>query len=638
MKKPIHYSLALAGLLSACALPQAKQVTGVEFVPMPAPTTPEAMAKATASSHAVLTYADGGKATAPLSANILYRSGELGGGLIVDKNGKPVMLSPSVGKDKSRAKGPFFANSPDANTLLKVPGAPENTFYLVTHYEYHPEGPNAEDGKPPVNLYAQLPAVMNVATLKQDPWSGRLSVEKVANVDMSAIGGLWIPCAGSATPWNTHLGSEEYEPNAQYFETHPLEPMNLYLGTPGKTAREGGANPYRYGYPVEVKVAADGSARPVKHHAMGRIALELFQFMPDNRTAYAGDDGRDTMLLMYVADQAGDLSAGTIYGARWDQISGEKGGQAHLTWIRLGHATEREIVALIDKGIKFSDIFDAVPTAAFDKKKHADFKPVHVYPGKDDAGDKNELWHLRLKPGMEQAAAFLETRRYAAYLGATTEFTKMEGVAVNAKDKRLYVAMSYIEQGMLDQQNKERPTDHIRLTGDAKDHACGATYELTLASGQRDSQGLAIASDWAGVSMQALLIGAKKPASQTAYGKYDKCDTDMVANPDNLKFSEKLRTLFIGEDSGNHLNNFVWAYNLDSRKLARIFAAPAGAENTGLAVVEDANGHAYILSNIQHPGATEDLAKYPDEIRKDLRALIDQRGAVGYLGPLPGVK
>jgi hypothetical protein len=28
-------------------------------------------------------------------------------------------------------------------------------------------------------------------------------------VDWSAWGGLWTPCAGSVTPWNTRLGGEE---------------------------------------------------------------------------------------------------------------------------------------------------------------------------------------------------------------------------------------------------------------------------------------------------------------------------------------------------------------------------------------------------------------------------------------------
>ncbi len=93
---------------------------------------------------------------------------------------------------------------------------------------------------------------MNLTVLDQDPATGKLTQVKMSNVDVSGVDGLWIPCNGSTTPWMTHLGSEEYEPNAQYFEKRPLEPMNLYFGTLGKTAAEGGANPYHYGHLVEV--------------------------------------------------------------------------------------------------------------------------------------------------------------------------------------------------------------------------------------------------------------------------------------------------------------------------------------------------------------------------------------------------
>ena len=65
--------------------------------------------------------------------------------------------------------------------------------------------------------------------------------------------------------------------------------------------------------------------------------------------------------------------------------------------------------------------------------------------------------------------------------------------------------------------------------------------------------------------------------------------------------------------------------------------SPAGAENTGLNVFDDYNGHAYITANIQHPGAAEDLSKYPDEIKIELRHQLDQRGYVGYLGGLPAL-
>jgi hypothetical protein len=41
----------------------------------------------------------------------------------------------------------------------------------------------------------------------------------------------------------------------------------------------------------------------------------------------------------------------------------------------------------------------------------------------------------------------------------------------------------------------------------------------------------------------------------------------MIANTNNVKYPEKLRILFIGEDSGHHLNNLVWACNVDSGNL-----------------------------------------------------------------------
>jgi hypothetical protein len=81
-----------------------------------------------------------------------------------------------------------------------------------------------------------------------------------------------------------------------------------------------------------------------------------------------------------------------------------------------------------------------------DPAKYGDFRPVYVYTG---TGGKTDLNYLRLKPGMEQAAAFLETRRYAAYRGATTEFTKMEGQAHSLADKKLWTVISYVRKGAI---------------------------------------------------------------------------------------------------------------------------------------------------------------------------------------------
>ena len=139
--------------------------------------------------------------------------------------------------------------------------------------------------------------------------------------------------------------------------------------------------------------------------------------------------------------------------------------------------------------------------------------------------------------------------------------------------------------------------------------------------------------------MVALVHGARQPAGTTT-GKHDKCATELVANPDNIHYSEAMRTLFIGEDSANHLNNFTWAFNVDSKRLARIFSAPAGGENTGLRVYDNVNGYAYITGNVQHPGARADLSSYEredPESYSDLKPLIDERGIVGYFGGLPAV-
>ena len=229
---------------------------------------------------------------------------------------------------------------------------------------------------------------------------------------------------------------------------------------------------------------------------------------------------------------------------------------------------------------------------------------------------------------MEKAAAFLETHRYAAFVGASLGFTKMEGTTVNVKDKIAYSAMSYIQASMVD------GTTDIHVQGPKS----GAVYAINLTGAQKDLSGAAIDSEWVPVSMAApaALIG-EDLATPDALGNLS--HADKIANPDNLKFSEKLRTLFIGEDSGRHVNNFLWAYNVDTKKLSRILSCPAGAESTGLHAVDDLNGWTYIMSNFQHPGDWE--KGLHDKVQATLDPLVranfkDRFGAaVGYLTATP---
>jgi hypothetical protein len=123
----------------------------------------------------------------------------------------------------------------------------------------------------------------------------------------------------------------------------------------------------------------------------------------------------------------------------------------------------------------------------------------------------------------------------------------------------------------------------------------------------------------------AALIG-EDLATPDALGNIS--HADKIANPDNIKYSEKMRTLFIGEDSGRHVNNFLWAYNVDTKALSRILSCPAGAESTGLQSVDDINGWTYIMSNFQHAGDWE--KGLHDKVKGSLDALVRANYNGGY--------
>jgi hypothetical protein len=91
----------------------------------------------------VVTLRNGKHQTFPLYYSVLYSTGEkIGdwrGGTIVDRHGAPLSaLLDDHGKQLS--KGPFYAHSPDGNSLI-VSGKAIN---LITHFEYDTEAPSAQ--------------------------------------------------------------------------------------------------------------------------------------------------------------------------------------------------------------------------------------------------------------------------------------------------------------------------------------------------------------------------------------------------------------------------------------------------------------------------------------------------------------
>jgi len=551
-------------------------------------------------------------------------------GLVKDENGTHIKTTDYAGKAQP---GSYEVSSnPDFSSLLKV----GNKVFSVVQFEY------------------PRPGVMYATELRKDR-AGRLSPKRMESVDWSHEGGLWIPCAGSVSPWQTHIGGEEYEPDAKYYSPkfYPndtsicgasrgvctsiiCEPDEIQLPVqnwktcselrdayefakyfssspngslyPGEvkniTTLRSMFNPYRYGYTFEVKVNPDGSTEAKKWFAVGRRSTELAYILPDNKTMYLSDDGTNSMLNMFVADAPMDFSSGNLYAAKFKQhTDGSKGGEFTIDWIPLGHANETEIRDAAHK-LRFSDIFDmAKPTVREEGVSCPEgFQSVNT----GTAG----LECLKVLPGMDTIASRLETRRYAALKGATTEFSKLEGLTFDSKSHRIFAAVSDLKDGMEDQ--KENGKYDAGGPNDIKIgyKMCGCVYALDL-----DESNMA-------VNMYPFLCGD----TENNVDDKNRCNTNSVANPDNVAMMSDFETLLVAEDTKFHENNFLWAYHIPSGSLQRIFSAPYGAEVTSPYYYE-IDGYGYILVVAQHPYEWNDYALSTSSSGK--------AGTVGYIGPIP---
>jgi secreted PhoX family phosphatase len=322
---------------------------------------------------------------------------------------------------------------------------------------------------------------------------------------------------------------------------------------------------------TEAEATPKGDYKINKWYSMGRIAMELPLVMPDQQTVYLTDDGDNVGFFKFVADKKGDLNKGSLYAAKFKQQSAENGGKFTVTWILLGKGDQAVLKPLADK-LTFYDIFNAGDVA----NCKAPFKL-------SNKGGKVEC--LQVKPGMENAAAFFETRRYAAYLGATTEWSKWEGVTYDPLRKKLYTAISENKNGMEDSMVKGKAdgkfddgnNNDIRLPY----NQCGCVYSMDV-----DNQ-------YSATTMDALICGTPKDSKS--------CDVNAIANPDNVSFMEGYGVLLIGEDSSYHDPNLLWAYDVANKKLKKLAEALPGAENTGTYFYDNIKGKQYIINVFQHP-------------------------------------
>jgi len=602
--KIIATSIVAAALLAGCSTsnPQPNkmlkpQTHTISFGEVKVPTTDAQKRMIQASKYIEV---DGVKTQTRFRT--IVKSGDRFGdnifGLIYDKNGKAI-----VAKDGSVK----ISHSNDFSSLLPV----GNKLFMVSHFE-------------------TAPAAMYVSELNQNKKTGELKVKSTKNIDFSKFNGLWVPCAGSVTPWNTHLGSEEYEPDAasiakdgSFDDNEHYNNMGAYFGGNLKAM-----NPYDYGWTPEVQVDSDGDVEVFKHYSMGRFAHELAYVMPDEKTVYLSDDGTNVGLFMFVADEKRDLSSGTLYTAKWEQRAKRRGGRADIKWVSLGHSTNDTIKEALDKKVAFNDIF---------KKMSVKKDGTCSVPSFTSVNTTNGAECLKVKDGMDEIASRLESRRYAAIKGATTEFRKMEGITFNEKDNIMYLAMSSIGKGMEDNKKKGKANNKYDIGGNndiqLSYNKCGTVFGLNMLSFSKAhaTNGSKINSKYVANSMYGMISGTPDKSVEG-----NKCSVNGIANPDNLTYIQNTNTLIIGEDTkSGHQNDYIWSYNLQDKKLTRIQTTPYGSETTSPYFYNNINGFGYLMSVVQHPYGESDALHKSKEMAKKVRSNDDVKAYTGYIGPLP---
>jgi secreted PhoX family phosphatase len=523
----------------------------------------------------------------PITLQPLAHSGDAFGdgvfGGVVDRSGQPI----------AAPGGPMVCNSLDGATLLQAEGA----LWSIVHGECQP-------------------AALQLSRVAQDPDSGHLTLSSSAPIDLAAVGGGSLFCAAEDTDWSSHLAAEEYDVDASAV----LPDGTLaddYEGYNALAAYHGGSlqgvSPYDHAWIDEVAILdADGATLVTRRTAMGRFSHELARVLPDGRTVYLSDDSRNGGFFLFVADVAGDLSVGRLYAARWG--TGPAGALGALTWVPLGRASEAQIAPWLARGATFDDLMErADPTG--------DACP-------EGFGSTNTTWGhecLRVRPGAELAASRLETRRYAALRGATTEFSKTEGIAFDPKTPRLFVAISRVERGML-------AAEPIWDAGGPDDvglepNPCGLVLSMGLGTAV-DSEGAAIDSALVAGRVDVLLAGA--PKAYAGALQHNTCDVDGIAGPDNLEWVPGAELLLVAEDTAGHENNALWAFDPERGALTRILTVPFGAEVAGLQWYPDVGGRGYITVSVQEPFSVRGEPRWAGLVDGQ-----DPRSWTGWLGPFP---
>ncbi|MBY5991809.1 alkaline phosphatase PhoX [Ferrimonas balearica] len=421
---------------------------------------------------------------------------------------------------------------PDFNAF--VPNG-DGKGYLFTNWEYIPGG------------------MSRLALAKQA--DGSWVVEDAMMIDFSAVHGTAANCFGTLTPWGTPLSSEEWIVDSNVAGTTEADwnmPGNSDVARMDTMTGADFPNPYRYGYVIEV-TDPKGTPTPAKHYAMGRYEHENAVVMPDQRTVYLSQDDTGGVMFKFVADAAGDLSSGTLYGAKLTQDAGSTEPQTtgfDVEWIALGSANNDEVEAWIAEfdGIDSSDYVDGQSNYLTLADVQAWADGAATYPTVAEGGNP-----VTAGQPMDNRVVFLESRQAANLKGATAEFRKLEGININAKraeeavdgtdliagedvtEAYVYFAIADLDNTMIDGEGD------IALSSRVKD--CGGVYRMPLMAGYDVNR------------IEPVIMGSTYRDSLTGA---ERCDVSQLSQPDNVLVMDDGRIL-IGED-GFQVNNTLWMY------------------------------------------------------------------------------
>ncbi|EIJ42724.1 putative phosphatase [Beggiatoa alba B18LD] len=398
------------------------------------------------------------------------------------------------------------------------------------------------------------------------PAAGSRLMQTSADATGREVIGTINNCANGMTPWGTYLTCEEnYQnyfivPNASELTTEMQAIISRDRVSSSGTNYSWEVHydrfnvnkePHevnRFGWVVEID-PFNPTSKPIKRTALGRFSHEnaAYVLTNDNRVVvYLGDDKTNEFIYKFVSNRAYDKNNRTANMA-------------------VG-------TGILDDGILYVAQYKADGTGVW-------LPLIHGQNG------------LTAENGFADQAEVLIKTRIAATLVGATPMDRPEWVAINPKNKQVYITLT---------NNSGRGTTNNPATDAANPRAKNIMGHI-LRWTETNNDPAALTMKW------DIYVLAGNPSSSVAENKGN-IKGDIFACPDGLWFDDTGR-LWIQTDMSDSVmldgemaafgNNQMLASDPTTGEIRRFFTGPIGCEVTGVITTPDQKT---MFINIQHPG------------------------------------